>query len=141
MGRLAVVVAICAAMLVTTAEAQTKVAPTKPPGSGTSGGAPHGNDPGSAERERATTSAPNLRGSLPSVPSAPNVQQQKPITVAPAASPPKAARPGSPDGGGTSECNCYRMERELTRNRDGSITQRWTQRLDGTKSLACCPRR
>ena len=140
MRRVAVVVAMCTAMLVTTAEAQTTVLPAKKAGS-TSGRTPGGNDPGSAARDRATTSAPNLSGTIPQTERPPVVQEHKPIVVAPAPTPPAPARASPPDGGGTSECNCYRMEREMTRNRDGSITERWTQRLDGKKSLGCCPRR
>lgn len=139
MRLLVVAVAMCTALLVTTAHAQTTVAPAKKPGT-TSGPAPHGNDPGSIARERATTSAPNLSGSIPQPGRAPEVQEHKAIRAAPIVSPPQAARPAPPDGGGTSECDCYRMEREMIRNRDGSISQQFTKRLDGTKSLACCRR-
>lgn len=134
-----VVVVICTALLVTTAHAQTTVAPAKKPG-GTLGNTSHGGDPGSAVRDRATTSAPNLSGSIPQTGRAPEVQEHKAIRAAPIVSPPQAARPAPPDGGGTSECDCYRMEREMIRNRDGSISQQFTKRLDGTKSLACCRR-
>jgi len=138
MGRVAVVVAMCTAMLVTAAQAQTTHVPSKPPGSTVR--PPHG-DQGSAERERATTSEPNLRGSIPQPGRPPEVKEHKAIRVAPAASPPKAARPASPDGGGTSECDCYQTEFVDTRDRDGRIVRQQYWRLTGRKSLNCCPRR
>jgi hypothetical protein len=141
MGKLVRVAAMCAALIVTTAHAQTIQGPTQlPRGPGGQGGLPLVNH-GTTEPGRATTTAPNLRGSLPAVGAAPKVQTQQPIAPAAGVSPPPVARAGTPDGGDASACDCYRMETMMIRNRDGSITRRQVRRAAGTKSLACCPRR
>jgi len=130
MGRLAVVVAICTAILLTDAQAQTLQRPqgptieyTRPP---TGGQGPMGSpsDP--------IILKPDLKGSLPAPTPAPQVRPQ--------VAPPPPPRAAVPDGGGTSDCECYRMEFVDIVGRDGRLTRQHVMRSTGTKSLACCRR-
>jgi hypothetical protein len=82
-----------------------------------------------------TLTTPGLSGTLPAT-AAPQVIQQSPVVVAP----PRAPVAAAPDGGDTTECDCYRTDMIPIASASGQVTWRTQRVRTGQKSSACCPR-
>ncbi len=88
--------------------------------------------PGTAGRPGGlTTTIPNsgLQGTI-------RVPKPAPKVIAPAA----AGRPGAPDGGDSSPCDCFVVENTPIVGPDGRVTYLQRRRATGQKHLSCCPR-
>jgi len=77
-----------------------------------------------------TTTLPNpgLQGTIPVPKPAPQVI------------PPTAGRPGAPDGGDATSCNCFVVESTPIVGPDGRVSYIQRRRATGQKHLSCCPR-